>query len=34
MGPTCSDVIDAVTDATSGTVVQHAEDFLGSELSW
>jgi hypothetical protein len=34
MGPTCSDVIDAVTDATSGTVVQHAEDFLGAELSW
>jgi len=34
MGPTCSDAIDAVADATSGTLVEHAEDFLGSELSW
>jgi hypothetical protein len=34
MGPTCRDVIDAVTDATSGTVVQHTEDFLAAELSW
>lgn len=34
MGPTCSDVVDAVTDATSGTLVQHTEDFLASELSF
>jgi len=34
LGPTCSDVIDAVVDATSGTLVEHGEDFLASELSW
>ena len=34
MGPTCSDVIDTVADASSGTLVQHAEDFLSSELTW
>jgi hypothetical protein len=32
-GPTCGDVIDAVVDATTGTAVQHAEDFLAAELS-
>ena len=34
LGPTCSDVIDAVVDATSGTLVEHGEDFLAAELSW